>query len=72
MAVGNLGDHPDVALDGLAVERRQQQLALAHVARASRGQHRVGPEDRPQWRFAGQRRGVGRFGLQQRLGMIGM
>jgi hypothetical protein len=65
-ALGDPGDHLDVALDRLAVERRQEQLALAQVAIASQGQHGVRSEDRPQWRLARQRRGVGRFGLEQR------
>ena len=33
LAVGGVGDHRHVVLDGLAVEGRQQQLALAHVPR---------------------------------------
>ena len=72
LLVGDVGDHLDVALHGLAVERRQQQLALAHVARADRGEHRVGPEDRPQRRLPGERRRIGGIGLEQRAQMVGV
>ena len=72
LALGDLGDHLDVGLHGLAVEGRQQQLALAHVARADRGQHRVRSDDRPQRRLAGQRRCQLGLGGEQRLDVIGM
>ena len=72
LAVGGLDDHLLVARDRLAVERRQQQLALAQVARADRGQHRVGADDRPQRRLAGQRRRLVGLGGEERLHVIGM
>ena len=53
---GDVGDHLGVARDGVAVEGGQQQLALAHVALADRGERGVRPDDRPQRRLAGQRR----------------
>ncbi len=68
----DVGDHRHVALDGLAVKRRQQELALAHVARADRGEHRVGPEDRAQRRLAGERGRIGGVGLEQRAQMVGV
>ena len=50
-----LGHRLDVALHALAVERRQQQLALAHVLRVVEQQHGVLAERRAQdhVRFAG-------------------
>jgi hypothetical protein len=45
LALGGVGDHLRVLLDRLAVEGRQQQFALAHVARADRGEDRVGADD---------------------------
>ena len=72
LALGDLGDHLHVALHRVAVKRRQQQLALAQVPVPDRREDRVGPEDRAQGRFAGQRGGVARLGLQQRLDVIGV
>jgi hypothetical protein len=69
---GRALDHRLVAGDRLAVERRQQQLALAQMARPDRGQHRVGPDDRPQRRLAGQRRRQVRLGGEERLDVIGV
>ena len=43
---GHLDDQLAVALDPLAVEGRQQQLALAHVRAVVEGQDRVRPERR--------------------------
>ena len=60
LALGDGADHLHVALDRLAVERGQQQLALAHVTLADGGEHGVRPEDRPQRRFTGQRGRVAR------------
>ena len=71
LALGRLGDRLRVALDRLAVEGRQEQLALAHVALAERGEDRVRAEDRPQRRLGGER---GRFvGLrrEQRADVVG-
>jgi len=48
LALGRLRDHPLVALDRLAVERRQEQLALPQVPRTVCGQHRVRAEHRSQ------------------------
>ena len=67
-----VGDHLRVALDRLAVEGRQQQLALAHVARADRGQHRVRADDRPQRRLAGQRRRLLGLGREERAHVVGV
>jgi hypothetical protein len=47
LALGDLADHLDVALDRLAVEGRQEQFALTQVARPVRGQHRGRSDDRP-------------------------
>ena len=56
----------------VAVEGREQQLALAQVARAARGEHRVLADDRAQRRLGGERRrDVGRGG-EERFDVIGM
>ena len=65
-------DHLRVALDRLAVEGRQQQLALAHVALADRGEDRAGAEDRPQRRLAGQRGRQLGLGGEERADVVGM
>ena len=72
LALGGVGDHLRVALDRLAVEGRQQQLALAHVARAERGEDRVGADDRPQRRLAGQRGRLLGLGGEERAHVVGM
>ena len=72
LPLGDVRDHLRVALDRLAVERRQQQLALAQVARADRRQHRVRPDDRPQRRLAGERWGLLGAGGEQRAHMFGV
>jgi hypothetical protein len=72
LALGRRRDQLRVALDRLAVEGRQQQLALAQVARAGRGQDRVGTDDRPQRRLAGQRGVQLRARGEQRADMVGM
>ncbi len=54
LALGDVDDHLRVLVDRLAVERRQQQLALAHVARPERREDRVRPDDRAQRRLGGQ------------------
>ena len=46
LLAGRLADQLAVAADPLAVEGRQEQLALLHVGRVVEGQHRVGPERR--------------------------
>ncbi len=72
LAFGGLGDHRGVALDRLAVEGGQEQLALAHVLGSEQRQDRVRPDDRAQRRLAGQggrKRGIGR---EQGAGVIGM
>ena len=61
-----------VVLDRLAVKRGQQQLALAHVARADGGQDRVRAEDRPQRRLAGQRGRLLGLGGEQRAHVVGV
>ncbi len=72
LAVRGLADHAGVALHRLAVERREQQLALAHVARADGREHRVRPHDRAQGRFARDRRRLLGPGREERLDVIGM
>ena len=72
LLLGDVGDHLHVALHRLAVKRRQQQLALAQVARADRGEHRVRAQDRPQRRLAGQRRRIRGIGRQQRADVVGV
>ena len=58
--------------DRLTVKGRQEHPPLAQVPVPHRGQHRVGPEDRPQRRFAGQRRRLGGLGGEQRPHVIGV
>ena len=72
LAFGHRRDHVHVALDRFTVEGREQQLALAHVACADRGQNRVGAEDRPQRRLTRQRRSILGLGLHQRAHVVGM
>jgi hypothetical protein len=72
LARGGVGDHLCVLLDRLAVEGRQQQFALAHVARADRGQDRVRADDRPQRRLAGQRGSLLRLCGEQGAHVIGV
>ena len=43
LLLGDVGDHRRVTLHRLAVKRWQQQLALAQMARADRGEHQLGP-----------------------------
>jgi hypothetical protein len=69
-AFGGVGDHLRVTLDCLAVEGRQQQLALAHVARADRRQHGVRPQDRPKRRLTSDRRRILRPGGEQRPDVV--
>ena len=72
LALGDLVDHLHVTRHRLAVERRQQQLALAQVPVAERRQHRVRAQDRPQRRLAGQRRRQSRLCREQRLHVVGV
>ena len=48
LALGRLGNHPGVLRDRLAVEGREEELALTHVALADRRERGVRPDDRPQ------------------------
>ena len=48
LAAGRLPNHLLVALDRIAVERREQQPALAQMARTVGGQHRSRSDDRSQ------------------------
>jgi hypothetical protein len=72
LAVRRRLDHRRVARDRLAVELRQQHLALAHVRLAECGQRGVRPDDRPQRGFACQRRRLVRLGGEQRAHVVGM
>jgi hypothetical protein len=65
-------DHLHVTLDRLAVEGGQEELALAHVARADRGQDRVGPDNRPQRRLAGERGCLLGLGGEERAHVVGV
>jgi hypothetical protein len=69
--LGRLGDHLGVVGHRVPVEGRQQQLALAHVPLAERGEGRVGADDRPQRRLAGDRRREVLLG-EQRLDVVGV
>jgi hypothetical protein len=72
LALSSVRDHLGVARDSLAVERRQQQPALAHVLGSDERQHRAGAHDRAQRRLAGERRRELRVGGEQRAGMVGV
>jgi hypothetical protein len=71
LAFGRVGDRLWVAVDRLAVEGREQQLALAHVPLAKWREHRVRPDNRAQRRFAGERRRFVGLGREQRAHVVG-
>ncbi len=65
-------DHVLVLAHPLAVERRQQQLALAHVLRARQHDHRVAPHHRRHRRVARRRRRDLRRCREHRLDRLGV
>jgi hypothetical protein len=72
LALSGVRDHLGIARDGLAVERRQQQPALAHVLGSDERQHRARAHDRAQRRLARERRRELGVGGEQRAGVVGV
>jgi hypothetical protein len=72
LALGGLDDDLAVALHALAVERRQQELALAKVVGAVEQEDRVAAEDRQQDAVALARAQHGRIAGEDLLDEVGM
>ena len=72
LALGGIGDHLLVARDRLAVKGRQQQFALAQVARTVGGQHRARPEHGAQRRLLGERRHLLGWRREKRAHVVGV